>query len=172
MSVSLNGNCVAAGRERCSSAPGVLSHLFMAATHFAPEVQGYGESGTLCRTPHSPWRPTVLDWPPCLPVRLERTKEHPASDTNLRVSLLAGVWAPTPLPDKLPASLPHPHIKVGGIHRHLATCLRSWPAAAPPPHALMAWRLRRNLLGCAISWWLACWSQPPPACPTILGSCN
>ena len=43
-----------------------------------------------------------------------------------------------PLPDIFPASLPHPHFKMGGIRRHLAAGPSSWPAATSPLHGWAA----------------------------------
>ena len=48
------------------------------------------------------------------------------------------VRAPSPLPDNFPASLPHPHFKMGGIRRHLAAGPSSWPAATSPLHGWAA----------------------------------
>ena len=97
----------------------------------------------------------------CFPDRPRRTGKQPGSDafSFFFATLPDGVQAPTPLLDYFPASLPHPHFKMGGIRRHLAAGLRSWPSAATPFHNWTAPREPpRVRWPCQLAW------KPAAAC--------
>ena len=94
----------------------------------------------------------------CCPITLgEQANMHAATQCMFLVPL--PIRAPSPLPDNFPASLPHPHFKMGGIRRHLAAGPSSWPTATTP---FLVGRLRWNRPGCAgrASWLV----KPAAAC--------